>query len=232
MYKEPINRIDNQINSILLIGNNCINNQFIQREIEKKCNFNFSRRSTQEIENCENLNTTDIVIISYNILINCSNIHLVLSKTLSNKWIIYDVPNNIEETNVAEIQTCSFINLKGVIYQDAPVEHLTRCLNTVRNDDYWLPRKIMAQMLSNIQPKKLILQENQENLTKREIQIFNMLIKGASNLEISEELFISECTVKTHIYNIYKKIKVSNRKEAIRKATYISKFDYEKTRNY
>lgn len=217
----------NDIKHILLIGGNCINNQFIQREIEKRVDLSFERQCTEDIEQSAKAKTPDIVLISYPLLANSKQIHLTLSKILSDKWIVYDVPKDIGQKAIAEIQLCNCINLKGIIYQDAPIEHLTRCLKTVCNDDFWLPRKVMAQMLSDVRPYAIKLQETQANLTKRELQIFKRLLKGASNLDISEELFISESTVKTHIYNIYKKLEVTSRKEAIRKAAYLSEIDYK-----
>ena len=51
-------------------------------------------------------------------------------------------------------------------------------------------------------------------LTRREIEILSMLAVGATNEEIAEALFISPNTVKTHIYNIFKKIHVPNRLQA------------------
>ncbi len=53
------------------------------------------------------------------------------------------------------------------------------------------------------------------DLTTREKEIMALLIDGASNKEIAEKLFISISTVKTHIYNIYKKMCVKNRWELI-----------------
>ncbi len=52
-------------------------------------------------------------------------------------------------------------------------------------------------------------------LTKREIEIFELLIKGKTNKEIAQELFISVETVKWHLSNIYQKLDVKNRSEAI-----------------
>ncbi|MGB5821555.1 MAG: LuxR C-terminal-related transcriptional regulator [Saonia sp.] len=55
------------------------------------------------------------------------------------------------------------------------------------------------------------------NLSKQEQNVQNLIIAGKSNKEIANELFISISTVKTHITNIYSKLKVSNRQELLQK---------------
>jgi LuxR family maltose regulon positive regulatory protein len=57
-----------------------------------------------------------------------------------------------------------------------------------------------------------------EPLTNREIEILLILPKRLSNQEIAEMLFISPETVKRHLYNIYQKLDVKNRRQAIVKA--------------
>jgi DNA-binding NarL/FixJ family response regulator len=52
-------------------------------------------------------------------------------------------------------------------------------------------------------------------LTCREKDLLSEIAKGLTNIEIAETLFLSEMTVKTHLKNIYKKLNVSNRTEAI-----------------
>ena len=52
-------------------------------------------------------------------------------------------------------------------------------------------------------------------LSLREVEVLNLIIKGASNGEISEKLFISENTVKFHVRNILKKTGCSNRTELL-----------------
>jgi DNA-binding CsgD family transcriptional regulator/streptogramin lyase len=54
------------------------------------------------------------------------------------------------------------------------------------------------------------------NISPRENEILNLIMKGKSNKEIEDTLFISMPTVKTHISNIYKKFAVKNRLELIR----------------
>lgn len=51
------------------------------------------------------------------------------------------------------------------------------------------------------------------SLSKQETKVKNLIMKGKSNKEIANELFISLSTVKTHITNIYHKLNISNRTE-------------------
>ncbi len=57
-----------------------------------------------------------------------------------------------------------------------------------------------------------------EPLTKRETEVLRLIIDGKSNRQIADTLFISQNTVKYHLTNIYLKLGVSRRSEAIRKA--------------
>lgn len=59
--------------------------------------------------------------------------------------------------------------------------------------------------------------ENLHTLSKRELEILEMLSRGLVYKEIAAELFISAETVRKHVYNIYNKLHVSNRVEAVNK---------------
>lgn len=53
------------------------------------------------------------------------------------------------------------------------------------------------------------------NISRREQEILNLLLKGKSNKEIEDALYISIHTVKNHIYSIYKKLGVKNRYQLV-----------------
>ena len=55
------------------------------------------------------------------------------------------------------------------------------------------------------------------NLSKQELKVLRLIAEGYKNAEIAEQLFISQNTVKTHIKNIYSKLDVKNRVEALKK---------------
>lgn len=61
----------------------------------------------------------------------------------------------------------------------------------------------------------LDLVKQKYDLTKREIEILKEIYEGKTNTQIAEELFISESTVKAHIYNTFRKMNVKNRVEAV-----------------
>ena len=52
-------------------------------------------------------------------------------------------------------------------------------------------------------------------LSEREYDVFKQIFSQKTNSEIAEELFVSINTVKTHLKNLYNKLGVSNRKEAL-----------------
>jgi LuxR family maltose regulon positive regulatory protein len=57
-----------------------------------------------------------------------------------------------------------------------------------------------------------------EPLSERELEVLRLVALGASNREIARKLFISLSTVKTHINNIYRKLEVRTRTQALARA--------------
>ena len=56
------------------------------------------------------------------------------------------------------------------------------------------------------------------NLTSREYEVLQLVAKGYSNARIAENLFLSLSTVKTHVSNLYFKLDVKSRTQAVEKA--------------
>lgn len=67
-------------------------------------------------------------------------------------------------------------------------------------------------------PPEFANQKEENPLTKRETQVLEQLSKGLNYNEISENLIISPATVRKHIENIYTKLQVRNKMEAVNKA--------------
>ena len=56
---------------------------------------------------------------------------------------------------------------------------------------------------------------NIDTLTPKEKEVLALVAKGASNQEIADKLFVRDVTVKTHLNSIFKKLKVTNRTQAV-----------------
>lgn len=56
------------------------------------------------------------------------------------------------------------------------------------------------------------------NISKREYEVLQLMQEGLSNQEIADRLFVSLNTVKTHSANLFQKLEVSRRTQAVRKA--------------
>lgn len=83
-----------------------------------------------------------------------------------------------------------------------------------------VPQAYVKKLLSAFRLNKLIETDDGlvERLSERELEVLRLIAAGLSSMKITEELFISLSTVKTHISNIYSKLDVHSRTEAIVKA--------------
>lgn len=104
-----------------------------------------------------------------------------------------------------------------VSISDAPAV-IAKAAQAVVNGEIWAERRILAKALS----RPMLLPETLQShvpglppLTNREMEMLTLVLQGATNREIAENSSISERTVKTHLYRIYKKLKVKSRTKAI-----------------
>lgn len=79
-----------------------------------------------------------------------------------------------------------------------------------------IARKAMEMMISGYKPgKQIMYTEQQEELTKREMEILEKMAEGLNVQKIAATLFISPFTVKKHIENIYNKLHIKSRVELL-----------------
>jgi len=57
-----------------------------------------------------------------------------------------------------------------------------------------------------------------ESLSEREIEVLRLIAQGLSNREIAETLVLAVSTIKTHVNNIYRKLDVNSRTQAVAKS--------------
>jgi len=80
---------------------------------------------------------------------------------------------------------------------------------------------ILEKKVHLSQPESFRLMETEVkkmNLTNREQEVLVLLVQGCTNAEIGDKLFLSVSTVKTHVSNLFLKMEVKNRIQAVEKA--------------
>jgi len=78
-----------------------------------------------------------------------------------------------------------------------------------------LSSKVIQNLFEDMQaPGPANLEPQPANLTNREMEILDLLVEGKSNRDISNDLFLSEKTVKAHLAAVFRKLGVSNRTQA------------------
>ncbi len=113
------------------------------------------------------------------------------------------------------VETLSCMHLQGIFYRDDSLPLICKGLSILQEGQLWMSRSLMARMLEFYRRHQINAYRPACGLTQRELEIIGLLGSGASNMEIADRLFVSEHTVKSHLYNIFKKIDVHNRLQAV-----------------
>jgi len=120
--------------------------------------------------------------------------------------------NTPDEYPFRDIENWPHIN--GVFYVTEDESHVVDGLQSVQRGECYFSQKLASYLITHSGNYRYNSSES-ALLTHREKEILNKLRIGASNIEIARALFISENTVKTHLYNLFKKISVKNRTQAV-----------------
>ncbi|SDK76477.1 LuxR family transcriptional regulator, csgAB operon transcriptional regulatory protein [Franzmannia pantelleriensis] len=107
------------------------------------------------------------------------------------------------------------LHAHGVFYRNSSSSSICKGVQLLLDGDFWMSRQLMANVIDYYRQRRVSTARPPCGLTHREMEIMSLVARGYINSVIANKLCITECTVKSHIYNIFKKIKVSNRMQAV-----------------
>lgn len=112
----------------------------------------------------------------------------------------------------------------GYLLKDETPQELLRAIRAVSGGEALLSSRVAYILLEEFKqlfeardqaPKVLLEGGMYDNLTKRELEVLQLVANGQSNKEIAQTLSIAERTVKNHISNIFQKLHVNDRTQAV-----------------
>lgn len=104
------------------------------------------------------------------------------------------------------------IGVDGYVLKDSDSSVLKKAIMAVYEGETYIEPSLTPLMKDRLE--KVNKQNDDEILTRREIEVLKLLAEGLFNKEIAYKLSISEKTVKNHVSNIFKKIGVFDRTQA------------------
>ena len=181
---------------------------FLRREIDIVCRIG-------ELPSGQDGDRFDKLLILYDCLGKEPDVCLDELEGLREKWsseslvVLFNIRSNSDLAENAIRR-----GVRGIFYEQDSLSCFAKGIQAILNNELWVSREILTKLVLNKDHNVSDKNQGDSILTPREIEILSMIATGGKNEEIAEKLFISPNTVKTHLYNIFKKINVPNRLQA------------------
>jgi DNA-binding NarL/FixJ family response regulator len=106
----------------------------------------------------------------------------------------------------------------GFLLKDTSGDDLISAIRSVAAGGSWLDQRVTPRVIKAVRAGASPMRatsDDLERLSERELEVLVLISHGASNVEIADQLFVSERTVKGHVGNIFAKLGARDRAAAI-----------------
>lgn len=138
-----------------------------------------------------------------------STLTSIKSKTPKAKLMLF-----CEHEMTAPVFTRIQSKVDSVVNTNVSKEEILLALNSILSGEKYFTPSVIKLLLQDNEDKNELLQQN-KIFTEREVQIIQYILKGRSNEQIADILFLSEKTVATHKRNIMRKAQVKKTSDLI-----------------
>lgn len=159
------------------------------------------------LEQCKSTNI-DLVLMDIELGENCGIKATQQIKTIYPNIKVLAFSGHEEEKTIRKMMAAG---ASGYLTKNANIDELIQAIQQVSKSHLYLSTSISRTLLQNKNLSNNNTGINSKQLTERELQILNFVVKEElSNKEIAERLYISPRTVETHKRNLIQKLKVRN----------------------
>lgn len=155
-------------------------------------------------------NQTDVLLLDINmpIMNGLQVLQYIRENRMKVKVLILTIHNEVEY-----LMRAVELGVDGYVLKDSDSTVLKKAIFCVNRGESFIQPELTPILKVKLEEKSNQVNED-DALTKREIEVLKLLAEGLFNKEIAYMLAISEKTVKNHVSNIFKKINVSDRTQA------------------
>lgn len=198
--------------NVMIADDHSMIREGLKQLLELEGDFKVISEACDGVDCLEKLDTVkpDILLLDIN-MPNMNGLEVLQKmkeKEMKVKVLVLTVHNEVEY-----LLKAVDIGVNGYLLKDSESSELKKAINAIVNgEDY-----IQPSMIPVLNAKKIDINNDNvkiEKLTRRELEVLELLAYGMYNKEVAEQLNISERTVKNHVSNIFKKIEVTDRTQA------------------
>ena len=197
---------------VVLIGRNDFQNKLLANLIAERVGCSCLVRSIEDLS-APSVDVNVLALLDVEgIAAPDLNVHLQVLATCAS--VRYIALINADE-GVSFEQIVAFPGIKGIFCRETTEENFVKGILAIFKGECWLPRKMLFAHWEQTSARKRLFSTETTLLTRKEIDTLKLLVGGHSNNHIARTLSVSPHTVKTHIYNLFRKLHVGNRVQAV-----------------
>ena len=197
---------------VVLIGRNDFQNKLLANLIAERVGCSCLVRSIEDLS-APSVDVNVLALLDVEgIAAPDLDVHLQVLATCAS--VRYIALINADE-GVSFEQIVAFPGIKGIFCRETTEENFVKGILAIFKGECWLPRKMLFAHWEQTSARKRLFSTETTLLTRKEIDTLKLLVGGHSNNHIARTLSVSPHTVKTHIYNLFRKLHVGNRVQAV-----------------
>lgn len=205
-------RRDTPKRDVVLIGRNDFQNKLLARMITARIGCSCLVRSIEDLSG-QSVDANVLALLDVaGIAARDINIRLQVLATCAS---VRNVALINADEGVSFEQIVAWPGIKGIFFRESSEENFVKGLLAIFGGECWLPRRMLFAHWEQTSAHKRLFSAETGLLTRKEIDTLKLVVGGHSNNHIARTLNVSPHTVKTHVYNLFRKLHVENRVQAV-----------------
>jgi DNA-binding NarL/FixJ family response regulator len=179
-------------------------------------------RDLAELAGSGNLRAADVFVVDSDALVGARRAtYDALAEWLPRLRVLFlGTPDDARNLSPDDIPAYMTLDTVGFLLKDGPTSRIVDAIRLIAARTFVCETELIRHILTRLTQWARYSEEARDGhqLSEREVEVLQLVVAGASNKEIAQELFLSEGTVKAHVSHIMAKLQVERRTDLVRYA--------------